>query len=350
VLLSTGIAFIAGTLGADLAVAGCTMNDSQPDSGTLTLEFVRPSTKNSDRNDYRLSGTIKWNDQDDLSCFSAREDKIGWAYEHNLTYQQGFHRKIWSPDLSGLSDGDPYIDTGAGDEDDRTDLTFGLFRPEALKAGVDYRFAYSLFLPNEPEKGVHSMYLAGQVLERTCPWVNPWCVGWKGPGDEEPFIGVIRTFSVKGKTCWSWRKDKSPEPCGPPSKPAPGPAPPVASPPPTTPPGTPPPTPRPPVGNPPPQVPSTWSEQQGSLGANTFLNPYNASGMGQKIQPYQWVQVACKLYAPQIVSSNPDGYWYRISSPPWSNAYYAVANTFWNGDVPGQKPYVHNTDWAVPNC
>ncbi len=72
--------------------------------------------------------------------------------------------------------------------------------------------------------------------------------------------------------------------------------------------------------------------------------------MGVKIQPYQWVAVSCKVYAPQIVSANPDGYWYRIASPPWSNVFYAVANTFWNGDIPGQKPYVHNTDFAVPEC
>ena len=106
-------------------------------------------------------------------------------------------------------------------------------------------------------------------------------------------------------------------------------------------------------GSAPPQPPApapTWREQQGSLGANTFTNPNNASGLGVKIQPYQWVDVSCKVYAPQIASANPDGYWYRIASPPWSNAYYAVANTFWNGDVPGQRPYTHNTDWAVPNC
>jgi hypothetical protein len=107
-------------------------------------------------------------------------------------------------------------------------------------------------------------------------------------------------------------------------------------------------SPSPPVEPPPPAT--TWSEQQGSLGANTFTNPYNASGMGQKIAPYQWVEVSCKVYAPQITSANPDGYWYRIASAPWSNAYYAVANTFWNGDVPGVKPYTHNTDFVVPNC
>lgn len=96
--------------------------------------------------------------------------------------------------------------------------------------------------------------------------------------------------------------------------------------------------------------PQVWQEQQGSLGANTFTNPYNASGMGPRIAAYQWVAVACKVYAPQIASANPDGYWYRIASAPWNSQYYAVANTFWNGDIPGQKPYTHMTDWAVPNC
>ena len=105
----------------------------------------------------------------------------------------------------------------------------------------------------------------------------------------------------------------------------------------------------PPPSSPPPAA-RVWPEQQGSLGANSFTNPYNASGMGPRVAAYQWVDIACKVYAPQIVSANPDGYWYRIASAPWSNAYYVVANTFWNGDVPGQRPYTHNTDWAVPDC
>ena len=82
------------------------------------------------------------------------------------------------------------------------------------------------------------------------------------------------------------------------------------------------------------------------MGVNTFTNPYNASGMGTKIQPYQWVDVSCKVYAPAIQWVNPDGYWYRIRSAPWNDQYYAPANTFWNGDVPGQTPYTHNTDFA----
>jgi hypothetical protein len=97
-------------------------------------------------------------------------------------------------------------------------------------------------------------------------------------------------------------------------------------------------------------APPAYVEQQGSLGANTFTNPYNASGIGVKIPPYAYVEVSCKIYAPQIVSANPDGYWYRIRSAPWNDAYYAVANTFWNGDIPGQKPYVHNTDFNVRDC
>jgi hypothetical protein len=72
--------------------------------------------------------------------------------------------------------------------------------------------------------------------------------------------------------------------------------------------------------------------------------------MGVKIAPWQWVDVSCKVHAPQIQSANPDDYWYRIASAPWNNQFYAVANTFWNDDVPGQKPYTHFTDWAVPNC
>lgn len=128
----------------------------------------------------------------------------------------------------------------------------------------------------------------------------------------------------------------TPDPPAPASETAP------ADPAPSTPPAVPTPAPHP--------APRTWAEQQGSLGANTFQNPYNASGMGPKVQPYQWVDVLCKVYAPQIVSANPDGYWYRIASPPWNGGYYAVANTFWNGDIPGQRPYTHNTDWSVPNC
>jgi GDSL-like Lipase/Acylhydrolase family len=82
---------------------------------------------------------------------------------------------------------------------------------------------------------------------------------------------------------------------------------------------------------------------------NTFTNYHNASGMGPAIAAGQWVEVSCRVYDPTIASVNPDGYWYRIASPPWSNSYYSPANTFMNGDPYG-GPYTHNTDFSVPVC
>lgn len=108
------------------------------------------------------------------------------------------------------------------------------------------------------------------------------------------------------------------------------------------------------IGSPtaqPPPPPVTVTEQSGSHGSPTFTNPANAGGPGPVIPAMSYVEVSCKVHpGTTIVSANPDGYWYRIASPPWSNQYYAVANTFWNGDVPGRTPYTHNTDWAVPDC
>ena len=76
---------------------------------------------------------------------------------------------------------------------------------------------------------------------------------------------------------------------------------------------------------------------------NTFLNHHNASGMGQPIAAGESVQVSCKVYDPTILSVNPDGYWYRIASPPWNNVYYSPANTFLDGDAPNSPSYTHNT-------
>jgi hypothetical protein len=107
-----------------------------------------------------------------------------------------------------------------------------------------------------------------------------------------------------------------------------------------------------PTTAPPPTAPPgpTRTERQGSLGADTFLDPANASSKGPRVEAWAYVEVACKVHAPQIESANPDGYWYRLASAPWNGLYYAVANTFWNSDVPGQPPYDSYTDWAVPDC
>ena len=66
--------------------------------------------------------------------------------------------------------------------------------------------------------------------------------------------------------------------------------------------------------------------------------------------PSQHLLVSCKVYDPEPESALPDGYWYRLASRPWNDHYYAPANSFWNGDIPGKKPYTHNTDFSVPNC
>ncbi len=96
--------------------------------------------------------------------------------------------------------------------------------------------------------------------------------------------------------------------------------------------------------------PALYPEQAGFLGAPTFENPGSASGEGPRIGDLAFVEVGCKLYAPQIESAEPDGYWYRIHSPPWNDRFYAVANTFWNGIPPGESGEPVNTDQAVPNC
>jgi hypothetical protein len=98
----------------------------------------------------------------------------------------------------------------------------------------------------------------------------------------------------------------------------------------------------------PPQT--VWYEQvTPNHPVNTFTTYHNASGVGPQIPAGQVVQVSCRVYDPTIGTVNPDGYWYRIASPPWNNAYYAAANVFLNGDPPG-GPYTHNTDFSVPVC
>lgn len=102
------------------------------------------------------------------------------------------------------------------------------------------------------------------------------------------------------------------------------------------------------IGPPSPGV-KTFRQQQGQYGAPTFKDPFGPAGSGQKIPARSFVEVSCKVFAPSILSAQPDGYWYRIASAPWNNEYYAVANTFMNGDVIG-GPVEHNTDFTVPDC
>lgn len=84
-------------------------------------------------------------------------------------------------------------------------------------------------------------------------------------------------------------------------------------------------------------------------GSPTFADTKGTTPGPQKVGYGQHVQISCKVLDPSIPSATPDGYWYRIASSPWNDHYYAVANTFTNGDPLG-SPGSHNTDWNIPNC
>jgi hypothetical protein len=91
-----------------------------------------------------------------------------------------------------------------------------------------------------------------------------------------------------------------------------------------------------------------YPEQTGSIGANTFSDPRAVTDRALSIPADTEVQVRCRYYAPSIPSVVPDGFWYLVDSGDWAGR-WAPANSFMNGDVPGQAT-VHNTDFAVPVC
>lgn len=93
----------------------------------------------------------------------------------------------------------------------------------------------------------------------------------------------------------------------------------------------------------------TRPEIAGEYGSPTFTDPHSPSTMGARIEPYQQIQVSCKVFAPTIPSISPDGYWYRVASPKWGDKYYTPATNFLNGDsVTGERR--HYTDFVVPDC
>lgn len=93
----------------------------------------------------------------------------------------------------------------------------------------------------------------------------------------------------------------------------------------------------------------TRVEIAGRYGSDTFTDPHSPAELGPHIEAYQQVRVSCKVFAPTIRSISPDGYWYRVASPPWDDRAYAPATNFLNGDsVQGARQ--HYTDFAVPDC
>ncbi|MFF3863381.1 hypothetical protein [Streptomyces sp. NPDC002209] len=80
-----------------------------------------------------------------------------------------------------------------------------------------------------------------------------------------------------------------------------------------------------------------------------FRNPHGVKGLGERVPVHAWVDVECRVFALEVDSANPDGWWYRIVTSPWSGSYYAVANMFMNGGAPGQS-LPAKTDSSVSVC
>ena len=198
----------------------CQMSDVVPDKGTLQLEFLRPSSdQDPDRNDYRLSGTMRWDNQADLDCFAA--GAIDWAYEHSIEYGIPVKRVIWNENFNDLDATEPYLDTTVDSNESHTELTVGLAKPERLEAGRTYSFSYDLLLAKDPKDGKQWITQWGNVVEKQCSFNGPWCSGLntKTKGKQfnsDAWIGWTRGFAVKGTSCWAWRSDGSaPTDCSP---------------------------------------------------------------------------------------------------------------------------------------
>jgi hypothetical protein len=87
-----------------------------------------------------------------------------------------------------------------------------------------------------------------------------------------------------------------------------------------------------------------WAEE----GARTFKNLYALSGEGLRVPYNKKILVACKIYWPELRSVKHRGYWYRLLTPPWKGL-YSPANSYWNGQKPGE-PASHPVDWHVKPC
>jgi hypothetical protein len=93
----------------------------------------------------------------------------------------------------------------------------------------------------------------------------------------------------------------------------------------------------------------TYAEVVGGP-THTWTNYSNAGGTaGVTIPTGQSVQVTCVVQGFRVADGNTN--WYRIASSPWSNAFYASADAFYNngatsGSLRG-TPYV---DPQVPTC
>jgi serine/threonine-protein kinase len=94
---------------------------------------------------------------------------------------------------------------------------------------------------------------------------------------------------------------------------------------------------------------STYGETTGSV-THTWSDYADAGGgQGPSIPSNTAVQIECKVTGFKV--EDGDTWWYRIASSPWSNAYYASADAFYNnGETSGSLQGTPFVDSNVPSC
>jgi hypothetical protein len=100
---------------------------------------------------------------------------------------------------------------------------------------------------------------------------------------------------------------------------------------------------------PPPPAASTFAETTGSV-THTWTDYSDAGGTeGPTIASNQTVQITCRLQGFKVADGNT--WWYQIASSPWSDAYYASADAFYNnGATSGSLNGTPFVDPNVPLC
>ncbi len=83
---------------------------------------------------------------------------------------------------------------------------------------------------------------------------------------------------------------------------------------------------------------------------HTWTDYTDAGGtQGQSIASNQTVQITCRLQGFKVADGNT--WWYQIASSPWSKAFYASADAFYNnGATTGPLKGTPFVDSNVPLC
>jgi serine/threonine-protein kinase len=93
----------------------------------------------------------------------------------------------------------------------------------------------------------------------------------------------------------------------------------------------------------------TYSETAG-IEAHTWNDYFQAKGVaGPSIGTGQTVQISCRVQGDRMQDGNI--WWYRITSLPWSNNFYAPADAFWNNATNSGNFHGSSlVDFRIPIC